>query len=136
MTCLRKDLLAYRAWRQSLVMMTNAAFESSDGFDMDSSDDELVEVKNQDHCRASSARERRSAGSAQFLCKPVCWSALRRLLGVGDSTLQKMRRGEQVYGGRPKRPKHPVFGFSMDDATSRKWHGVVTFLWAYISQLR
>eukprot|EP00435_Cladocopium_sp_Y103_P032873 s460_g8.t1 len=108
---------------------------SSDDGDLvmhSSGDSEDVEVRTsstQKKGQKGLPAERRSAGSAQFLCKPVCWSALRRLLGVGDSTLQKMRRGENIYEGRPKRPKHPVFGFCMDDAAAKKWHGVVTFLW-------
>ena len=108
----------------------DAVFCSSDDVGMYTSDGE-----DRPQCQASSSHSkyvpstRRPAGSAQFLGKHVCWSALRRLLGVGDSTLQKLRSGQQAYTGRPKRPKHPVFGFCIDDATSKKWHGVVTFLW-------
>ena len=107
-----------------------AVLYSSDDVGMDTSDEEDCPQR-----EASSAHskpvpsKRRPAGSAEFLRKHVCWSALRRLLGVGDSTLQKLRSGQQAYAGRPKRPKHPVFGFCIDDATSKKWHGVVTFLW-------
>lgn len=110
----------------------DTTFASSDDGEMvmhSSGDSEDVGVRCSSAHEKPLRAERRPVGSAQFLRKPVCWSALRRLLGVGDSTLQKMRRGEKIYGGRPKRPKHPVFGFCMDDSASKKWHGVVIFLW-------
>lgn len=105
------------------------AFQSSD----DAGSMKTSDGEDRPQCQATSAHSkpapatRRPAGSTQFLGKHVCWSALRRLLGVGDSTLQKLRSGERAYTGRAKRPKHPVWGFCIDDATSKKWHGVVTF---------
>ena len=76
------------------------------------------------------ARQPRTSAKAEFLKKTVCIKALSRLLGVGSSTLQRLRQGHcQVYAGRPKRPKHPVFGFCIDSDTATKWKVVVTFLW-------
>eukprot|EP00435_Cladocopium_sp_Y103_P030834 s4234_g7.t1 len=82
--------------------------------------------------RQSSSKKRqprRPVGTAEFLGKPVCIRALSRLLCIGTSTLQKMRRGEDVFAGRPARPKHPVFGFCLDGEAQAKWHAVVVFLW-------
>ena len=67
----------------------------------------------------------------QFMGKPVCVGALRALLGVGTSTIQRVRQGEQAYSNhrRPEKPKHPTFGFVLDSAADSKWVGVVQFLW-------
>lgn len=72
---------------------------------------------------------RAKAGASCLLGKPVCLHALGRLLAVGASTLEKLRRGENVFTGRSERPKHPIFGFCLDNETSAKWHSVAVFLW-------
>lgn len=71
----------------------------------------------------------RRAGCAMFLNQTVCIQALARLLGVGASTLQNLREGKGIYSGRPKKAKHPVFGFTMDAEASCKWSSVTVFLW-------
>ena len=54
-----------------------------------------------------------------FLGKQVCVRAGARLLGVGQTSLQKLRSGEQVFvqksgkGRVPASAKHPTLGFSM-----------------------
>ena len=110
----------------------------SEGLFMPSSDSDLESGRNggpghdkpeSGGCPSSLSKQRRVAGTAQFLGKPVCVRALSRLLAVGTSTLHKMRRGEEVFAGRPARPKHPVFGFCLDGELHAKWHAVVVFLW-------
>lgn len=67
-----------------------------------------------------------------FLGKEVCVYALQSLIGVGSSTLQRIRAGEQAFTNRRRKPapKHPIFGFTMNDSNvSKKWTGVVMFLW-------
>ena len=59
--------------------------------------------------------------------KPVCERAFEGLLGVGGSTLNKIRKEEPAYEGYPQRPKHPIFGFSID--RPGKWVTVVMFFW-------
>ena len=77
----------------------------------------------------SYAHTRKPSCSARFLNKPVCSRALSRLLGIGSKTLQSLREGHAVYLGRPKRAKHPVFGFVIDQGKQMKWHSVVNFLY-------
>ena len=108
----------------------------SEGLFMPSSDSDLEfgmefgrEKPKSGGAPSSSSKQRRQPGTAQFLGKPVCVRALSRLLAIGTSTLHKMRRGEEVFAGRPARPKHPVFEFCLDGELQAKWHAVVVFLW-------
>lgn len=66
-----------------------------------------------------------------FLGKRVCSRAFARLLGVGQTTLQRLRNGEAMFTNksRPPIPKHPSFGFSLRGDAGSKWSHVVLFLW-------
>ena len=57
----------------------------------------------------------------------VCLKALISLLGVGDSTVERLRNGQ----GRITReePKHPTLKFSMLRSAWSKWPSVLQFLW-------
>ena len=73
----------------------------------------------------------RTADSFTFLGQRVCGRAMARLLGVGQSILQKLRQGEAVFTmkTRARPPKHPGFGFSLCGEAGQKWQKVVQFLW-------
>ena len=73
----------------------------------------------------------RRLSNPTFLDKPICISALQALLGVGSSTLQRIRSGERGYTNNRRElgPKHPTFGFRLDSNVGAKWVGVVMFLW-------
>lgn len=62
----------------------------------------------------------------------VCLSAFQALLGVGSSTLQRLRRGEHVRTNRrrPKMVKHPLLSRRLDNSAEHlKWPKVLMFLW-------
>lgn len=77
---------------------------------------------------AKRVQSQRRDEPARLLGKAVCVLALQSLLGYGTSTIQRIRNGEACFS-RPKRPKHPTLGFSMDQQTSTKWPGVLMFFW-------
>ena len=65
----------------------------------------------------------------------MCSKAYQKLLGVGDSTLTKLKNGEPAYTmhDRTEIPRHPVLGFALD--RGRLWQKVLMFLWIiYMSQ--
>ncbi|CAK9078218.1 unnamed protein product, partial [Durusdinium trenchii] len=64
----------------------------------------------------------RSNESAKFLGKPVCRRALAALLGIGGSTLQRLRGGESAYTQNARKPlaKHPTFGFAIRGETGHE----------------
>ena len=66
-----------------------------------------------------------------FLGRAVCARACSRLLGIGQTTLQKLREGKAVYTSksRAKAPVHPSFGFAMRGDAAERWPGIVMFLW-------
>ncbi|CAE7814351.1 unnamed protein product [Symbiodinium sp. CCMP2456] len=74
---------------------------------------------------------RRSQDSAKFVGREVCLRAMRSLLGIGETTLQRMRQGETVYTNesRAPLPKHPSFGFTIRGEVAAKWMGVVMYMW-------
>lgn len=65
-----------------------------------------------------------------LLGKQVCRQAFTILLGVGNSTLAKIRRGVPAFTNnrRPALPKHPMFGFAIRGCESH-WQHIVMFLW-------
>ena len=69
--------------------------------------------------------------SLVFLNCQVCVQAGARLLGIGQSTLQKVRKGHSVYNkaDRAPIPRHPTFGFSLRGDVRERWQGVVMYLW-------
>ena len=104
---------------------------SSGGSTLHATDDEKFQPKGR---RSYSTRQ--SGDDLQFLGMPVCARACARLLGVGQTTLQKLRQGEEVYTMKNRRrpPKHPTFGFSLQGETGMKWiHVVMYFYFLYHS---
>ena len=82
--------------------------------------------------RAKHARYNpRNSETLTVLGKPVCRAAFARLLGVGASTLQRLRKGEQTFTQkmRPPVPKHPTFGFALRGESEKLWESIVMFLW-------
>ena len=67
----------------------------------------------------------------EILGKEVCASAFARLLGVGSSTLTRIRQGQPAFTKqkRPPLPKHPQFKFALRGEDAALWEGVVMFLW-------
>ena len=65
---------------------------------------------------------KRRTGQLTFLGKTVCLRACARLVGVGESSLQRVRRGEEVFNqkARQKAPVHPTFGFAIRGDSAEK----------------
>lgn len=88
-----------------------------------------------DECGHQTAKRRkytqRTSESFQFLGRDVCFAALSRLVGVGSSTLQKIRQGLPTFTNcaRPSLPKHPQYGFTMRGEGQATWESVLSFLW-------
>jgi hypothetical protein len=95
------------------------------------SDSNVFPETDQEDQPSSSKRTyaRRRAGPLEFFGKTVCVFAFQALMGVGTSTVQRLRRGKRAFTNnrRQKEPKHPMFGFSLD--RGRKWVGIISFLW-------
>ena len=96
---------------------------------------ECAEPKNWQQAaqRTGSKRKyRQRTGSKQRTCafggKPVCQQAFARLLGIGGSKIDRVRRGERSMANM-KQPKHPTLGFSMILKSYAVWPSVVMFLW-------
>ncbi len=98
-----------------------------------SDEDEPVakRVKVSEECPAKRQYSKRGTQPSTFLGMRVCRNALARLLGVGGSTLARIRHGEKAYTNklRPGIPKHPTFGFSLRGEAGAVWEQVVSFLW-------
>ena len=94
------------------------------------SGDLLSSLSQDEHPPAATAKrnyKQRTTETLHFGGKRVCQRAFGGLLGVGGSTLNKIRKGQPAYDGQPRRPKHPIYGFSMD--RPGKWVAVVMFFW-------
>lgn len=67
----------------------------------------------------------------QFFDKTVCSKSCARLLGIGQTTLQRLREGQAVFTMKNRQPipKHPSFEFSLRGEAGSKWTHVVLFLW-------
>lgn len=121
-------------------------FEATDSDCQESADDNEGFLLESDsgHFYASDAEEARpTAGSRKraytdrrtekirILGKTVCWKAGARLIGVGQTTLNKLRNGEAIYTqkAKVKAPVHPEFGFAMRGDIAEKWPSIVMFLW-------
>ena len=74
---------------------------------------------------------KRRSGPLLFLGLEVCVHAFQHLLGVGSSTLHRLRHDGKAFTRNRKEKtvnvKHPHFGFSLDRGS--KWISVVMFLW-------
>ena len=57
----------------------------------------------------------RYVASLTFLGQRVCKVAFQRLLGVGNSSVDKIRKGERAFTNERREPlqKHPTFGFTL-----------------------
>jgi hypothetical protein len=65
--------------------------------------------------------------SGSFLNRAVCKRALSVLLGVGNSTIERIRNNIQSM---PKvEPKHPALGFSLRVKAWHRWPKVLLFFW-------
>lgn len=111
-----------------------SCFEASDeSILMASDEDEPVakRAKVSEERPAKRQYSKRDSQPSTFLGMRVCRNALARLLGVGGSTLARIRHGEKVYTNklRPGIPKHPTFGFSLRGECGAVWEQVVSFLW-------
>ena len=108
---------------------------SAESVFLESGSDEFVASDEDGPGEAEASRKRpyaeRRREQIKFLGKPVCLRALSRLLGVGQTTLQKLREGEKVYTQKSKAkvPVHPGFGFAIRGDTAEKWPAIVMFLW-------
>jgi hypothetical protein len=71
------------------------------------------------------------SSSSTFLGKYVCKVAVARLLGVGESTVGKVRSGVKCFtnNDRVPAPKHPQLGYSLQRITNVKWVSVLMFFW-------
>ena len=110
----------------------------SSGSDLDS-DNELFHQSSSDENRPATRRgykhdrrrgykhDRRHQFGSTICGKPVCCKAFGKLLGVGDSTIEKVRNGVPAFtnSSRAPRIKHPLLGFVMD--SGRKWVSVLMF---------
>ena len=105
--------------------VSNSDHDKSDESEADfsvSDADSFFAESDPDAAGPSSSKRRyaqRRSEALTFLGKPVCVRACARLLGVGQTTLQKIRVGEEVYVQKSERKKvpacakHPAFGFAM-----------------------
>lgn len=77
--------------------------------------------------RGGRSYKKRRTESMRFAGQIVCQRAFAALLGIGDGTVEKVRKGQKAFTNkqRPPIPKHPVYGFSMDRGS--KWISVVMF---------
>lgn len=101
----------------------------------DSSDEEIL-YSSDDSGRVRPPQKRaryntRRSERARFLGQPVCCRALLGLLGVGGSTLQKLRHGEAVFTNKCRRPlpKHPTFGFTLRADVVQVWEHIVMYFY-------
>ena len=101
---------------------SDAVFSASDPsqFGASDEDDEPEPLKR--------SYAKRRAESQVFLGKEVCRRACARLLGIGQTTLDKLRKGEAIYRPSQAVPvsKHPSLGISMRGHSSEQCL-VVTF---------
>lgn len=77
--------------------------------------------------KAYAKRKTSRTNAAEFAGRPVCQRALQGLLGVGTSTLQRIRHGQRRMSR--SEPMHPRLGFSMILKQWHKWPSVLLFLW-------
>ena len=119
---------------------TDLECEASDPEDPDlfSESASSIFAASDDEDAARSTSLKRRAGYAnrrkeelKFLGCAVCARACARLLGIGQTTLQKLREGKAICTSksRAKAPVHPSFGFAMRGDAAERWPGIVMFLW-------
>ena len=89
------------------------------------------ECRPEPDCEATESDCERRQDKIQVLGKTVCWKAGARLLGVGQTTLNKLRAGEAIYTQktRLKSAVHPELGFAMRGDAAEKLPSIVMFLW-------
>lgn len=109
---------------------TGVVSGDSDGF-LQASDDDTFLASDVEDTKPKRPNYNARRDESVFLNKTVCIYALQSLLGIGSSTIQRIRKGESAYTNSRRQavPKHPVFGFALDHHSESKWVGVVMFLW-------
>ena len=87
----------------------------------DGDDDEQIQEPNRKYAK-------RRTDNAVFLGNDVCIFSFCRLLGIGQSSLQKLRSGERAWTNseRPQQAKHPYLGFALTKGCV-KWASVLAF---------
>lgn len=68
---------------------------------------------------------------ATVLGKRVCRRALSMLMGIGGSTLQRLRDGADVFTNQVRKPlpKHPTLGFTLRGETEKVWEHILMFFY-------
>ena len=104
---------------------------SGDIFNASDAESEIFLASDAEGSKLPKKTNQRRLAETMLLGKVVCIHALQSLLGIGSSTIQRIRAGQNAYTNARRQPsaKHPTFGFKLDHATSTKWVGVVMFLW-------
>lgn len=108
---------------------SDRCFHSSDSEGIQETDEEIF------HSSSSERPAKRARGEVghnyTFLGKTLCAAAFQKLLGVGSSSLSKIRSGQQAFTNRsrPPLPKHPQFGFTLRGEVTARWENIVMFLW-------
>ena len=93
------------------------------------SDEEFFPASDDENNDATETARRRPKHSMVFSGKFVCQFAFQALLGVGTSTVSRLRHNGPAFTRQRQepRPKHPFFNLCMQG--NRKWFSVVMFLW-------
>ena len=108
-----------------------SVFQSSDGSVLCESD--IAQEANRNALPAAKRTRYapRKKDGYEFLGLPVCRASLARLIGVGNSTLERLRNGAEIFtnDARSKVPKHPMFGFAIRGLGQALWENVIMYLW-------
>ena len=106
--------------------------ESTEVLDASSGDDSVLLASDAEDAKPPKRTYQKRRPGIHLLGKEVCVHALQSLLGIGSSTIQKIRSGLSAFTDkrREKAPKHPTLGVTMGDGSaSTMWSGVPMFLW-------
>lgn len=105
-------------------------------FQATDSEEEEIFPASDEEAEACPAKRRkytaRDSTQLQFLGLDVCRFALAKLIGVGNSTIEKLRKGHAIFTNnlRPPLPKHPHFKRTLKStAANMVWEGILMFLW-------
>lgn len=83
------------------------------------------------HIERPTNKRTRKKNKLLLLGKEVCQAAHQRLMGIGTSIIEKLRRGERAFTQKQRTslPKHPGVGKSLRGQSNDKWPRVLCFLW-------
>lgn len=89
------------------------------------------DAEGEEHVRKRARYNSRNTARVSFLGRPVCRRALERLLQVGGSSLERLRKGEACFTNKDRLPlaKHPTFHFTLRGEVAALWEDIVMFLW-------